>query len=540
MAVSLSSLGGAAAQFFDNNGNILSGGMIYTYTTGTTTPQTTYTSSSGSTPHTNPIILDSAGRVPGGEIWLTDLLEYKFTIQDSASVLIATLNNIYGIANNSALLDYEDLLASSAGASYIGYLPAGASAVATTVQAKLRQTVNVKDFGAVGNNSTDDYGAIQAAINSLTATSGGIVLIPPGNYRVNSTLVINTSVMLRGTGNGSCAINVGNNDISVLTINGGRFSGAQNLFLVGYQNVAATSIAVSVGVNIPALFRDCFIWGGKYAFGNEGVDGYYENIDFAGAGLGGNIISTGANWYVRCKIDQNVVASATGFFQQAGAGTVKENHFTQCDFSGTYTNSIQINDSVANSYMNFVQCVFSKPCILQVAKWVSFNSCEFGGGSSQFQIAGTVGVVSISNSYAFAATAAPTGAQVMKISNNYNIANSVSADTGFLTYDLSTASGTVVVTGVGFTPKLINFFSSATPAASWGVDDGITPRVMFVYDNGVVGAYGSSTNASITIFTSAGNLVQGRVSVFGTDGFTITFTKTGSPTGTATINYSVV
>lgn len=540
MAVSLSSLGGAAAQFFDNNGNILSGGMIYTYTTGTTTPQTTYTSSSGSTPHTNPIILDSAGRVPGGEIWLTDLLEYKFTIQDSASVLIATLNNIYGIANNSALLDYEDLLASSAGASYIGYLPAGASAVATTVQAKLRQTVNVKDFGAVGNNSTDDYGAIQAAINSLTATSGGIVLIPPGNYRVNSTLVINTSVMLRGTGNGSCAINVGNNDISVLTINGGRFSGAQNLFLVGYQNVAATSIAVSVGVNIPALFRDCFIWGGKYAFGNEGVDGYYENIDFAGAGLGGNIISTGANWYVRCKIDQNVVASATGFFQQAGAGTVKENHFTQCDFSGTYTNSIQINDSVANSYMNFVQCVFSKPCILQVAKWVSFNSCEFGGGSSQFQIAGTVGVVSISNSYAFAATAAPTGAQVMKISNNYNIANSVSADAGFLTYDLSTASGTVVVTGVGFTPKLINFFSSATPAASWGVDDGITPRVMFVYDNGVVGAYGSSTNASITIFTSAGNLVQGRVSVFGTDGFTITFTKTGSPTGTATINYSVV
>ena len=538
MAVSLSSLGGAAAQFFDNNGNILSGGMIYTYTTGTTTPQTTYTSSSGSTPHTNPIILDSAGRVPGGEIWLTDLLEYKFTIQDSASVLIATLNNIYGIANNSALLDYEDLLASSAGSSYIGYLPAGADAVATTVQAKLRQTVNVKDFGAVGNNSTNDYGAIQAAIDSVGV--GGIVLIPPGNYRVNNTLVISTSVMLMGTGPGSCAINVGNNDIPVLNVTGGTFSGAQNLFLIGYQNVAATSTAVSVGVNIPALFRDCFIWGGNYALGNEGVDGYYENIDFAGAGLGGNIISTGANWYVRCKIDQNVVASAAGFFQQAGAGTAKENHFTQCDFSGTYTNSIQINDSVANSYMNFVQCVFSKPCILQVAKWVSFNSCEFAGGSSQFQIAATVDVVSISNSYAFNATAAPTGAGTMKISNNYNIANSVSAYTNFLTYDLSTASGTVVVTGVGFTPKLINFFSSATPAASWGVDDGITPRVTFVYDNGVVGAYGSSTNASITIFTSAGNLVQGRVSVFGTDGFTITFTKTGSPTGTATINYSAV
>ena len=539
MTVSLSSLGGAAAQFFDNSGNILSGGKIYTYAAGTTTPQTTYTSSSGSTAHTNPIILDSAGRVPGGEIWLTDSLSYKFTIQNSTNVLIVTLDNIYGIANNSALLSYEALIASSAGSSYVGYLPAGTNAVATTVQAKLRQTVSVKDFGAVGNNSTNDYGAIQAAIN-FVAITGGVVLIPPGNYRVNSTLIISSNVMLMGTGPGACAINVGNNDISVLTVSGGTFGGAQNLFLVGYQNAAATSIAVNVTLNVLALFRDCFIWGGYYAFGTEGVDGYYENIDFAGAGLGGNIISTGANWYMRCKINQTVVTSGVGFFQQAGAGTVKENTFTQCDFSGTYTNSIQINDTVSNSLMNFIGCVFSKPCILQVGKWVSFNSCEFAGGSGQFSIAGTVDAVTIANSYAFAATATPTGAGTMKVSNNYNIANSVSAYTSSFTYNLATASGTQVITGVGFTPKLINFFSSATPAASWGVDDGTTPRVMLVNDNGSAGAYASSASASIALFTSSGNFVIGRVTAFSTDGFTITFTKTGSPTGTATINYSAV
>jgi hypothetical protein len=39
MAVSLSPLGGAATQFFDNNGVILSGGKLYTYAAGTTTPQ---------------------------------------------------------------------------------------------------------------------------------------------------------------------------------------------------------------------------------------------------------------------------------------------------------------------------------------------------------------------------------------------------------------------------------------------------------------------------------------------------------------------
>lgn len=100
MAVNLSPLGGVGAQFFDNSGNPLTGGKIYTYAAGTTTPQTAYTSSTGSTPHTNPIILDAAGRVPGGEIWLTDGLQYKFVLKTSVDVLIATYDNIVGINSN--------------------------------------------------------------------------------------------------------------------------------------------------------------------------------------------------------------------------------------------------------------------------------------------------------------------------------------------------------------------------------------------------------------------------------------------------------
>ena len=69
MAVNLSLLGGVAAQFFDNNGVPLSGGFLYTYAAGTSTPQTTYTSSSGSIAQANPMVLDSSGRVPSGEIW---------------------------------------------------------------------------------------------------------------------------------------------------------------------------------------------------------------------------------------------------------------------------------------------------------------------------------------------------------------------------------------------------------------------------------------------------------------------------------------
>jgi hypothetical protein len=96
MSVFLSPVGGAASQFFDNNGNVLTGGKIYTYAAGTTTPQVTYTSINGNTAHANPIILDAAGRVPGGEIWLTGQ-RYKFALYTSVNVLIATYDNIAGL-----------------------------------------------------------------------------------------------------------------------------------------------------------------------------------------------------------------------------------------------------------------------------------------------------------------------------------------------------------------------------------------------------------------------------------------------------------
>jgi hypothetical protein len=93
-AVSLLIFGGVGAQFFDNNGNPLSGGKIYTYEAGTTTPKPTYTSSTGNTAHTNPIVLDAAGRVPGGEIWVIPSELYKLVLKTSAEVLIATYDNV--------------------------------------------------------------------------------------------------------------------------------------------------------------------------------------------------------------------------------------------------------------------------------------------------------------------------------------------------------------------------------------------------------------------------------------------------------------
>lgn len=102
--VSLSVFGGVGSQFFDNNGIPLSGGKIYSYEAGTTTPLATYTSSSGNIAHTNPIILDSSGRVPaGGEIW-NALQLYKFVLKTSANTIIATYENVGSNFNAASII----------------------------------------------------------------------------------------------------------------------------------------------------------------------------------------------------------------------------------------------------------------------------------------------------------------------------------------------------------------------------------------------------------------------------------------------------
>lgn len=196
MAVNLSPVGGAAAQFFDNNGNPLSGGKLFTYLAGTTTPVTTYTSSSGATAHTNPIILDSAGRVPSGELWLTDSVAYKFVVKTANDVLIATYDNIVGIVDTTTLLDFETTLDGSTGSSLVGYQPAGTSAVTTNVQSKLRQTVSVRDFGAVGDGVTNDSAAFSAALLASDYVQGS----PNDIYFIDTTVTITNNKRLISNG----------------------------------------------------------------------------------------------------------------------------------------------------------------------------------------------------------------------------------------------------------------------------------------------------------------------------------------------------
>lgn len=251
MNVTLSLFAGAGAQFFDNNGVPLTGGKIYTYSTGTTAPAVTYTTAAGNVAHANPIILDSAGRIPsGGEIWLQVGAGYKFVVKTSADVLLATYDNVptsavAPIANDASAIAYEQGYAVTAGSFVVGQTyqiaslgntdftligatsntvgaffiatgvgsGTGTAYLSTTVQAKLRQTVSVFDFMTAaqiadvqaGTLAIDCLPAFQAALASFPNTPGawpgsyaGVIEIPPGSYYLSNTWKIDRQVRITG------------------------------------------------------------------------------------------------------------------------------------------------------------------------------------------------------------------------------------------------------------------------------------------------------------------------------------------------------
>jgi hypothetical protein len=75
------------------------------------------------------------------------------------------------------------------GSNLVGYLPAGTGAATTTVQTKLRETVSVKDFGAVADYdpSTSTGTSNFTFFGDTESATAGAFQIPTGNYRNGGT-----------------------------------------------------------------------------------------------------------------------------------------------------------------------------------------------------------------------------------------------------------------------------------------------------------------------------------------------------------------
>ena len=110
------------------------------------------------------------------------------------------------------------------------------------------------------------------------------------------------------------------------------------------------------------------------------------------------------------------------------------------------------------------------------------------------------------------------------------------------TRDTSLASGTQAVTGVGFQPKAVVFFScqdNLAGRASWGVDDGTNSHSIRDSSTIANNQY-NQENGAIVDQQSGSQQYKGVINSLDSDGFTIGWTKTGSSTGTLRVIYLAI
>lgn len=157
----------------DNNGLPLSGGQVYWYIAGTTTPVTVYTESSGSIVNTNPVELNTRGE-PVQPIWLPTGQAYKAVLTDAVGGLIRTIDNIYGINDTSAPVISEWVLY-SATATYVSttsFSVAGDQRSTFTNDRRIKATVSGTDvYGTINGTPTYALG-----VTTVPVTLDGGVL----------------------------------------------------------------------------------------------------------------------------------------------------------------------------------------------------------------------------------------------------------------------------------------------------------------------------------------------------------------------------
>lgn len=384
MTVNLSLLAGAGAQFFDNNGIPLSGGLVYTYTAGTTTPQASYTTSAGNIAHANPIVLDSSGRVSsGGEIWLTDAVAYKFALQTSAAVLIATYDNVTG--NASGIISS---LAASSGSSLIGYIQGSANAVATTVQTKLRQYVSAKDFGVVGNGATDDTLALQSFLNAAQGKTG---LLNSGTYLVNDTLIVKSNTILVGEGFSNSIIVAGNTLGNKAIFLNQNYTGTLNVYVD--ENISISGIGFN-GSNITVTGPELVSFGKVNGLSIDNCK-FYDRL-YIGLALGGclNFNVTNSEFTGCGKVAVTTEGGAALWIGPAGdsteskSGTATNNYIHNNEWSGIYASGnrliISQNNIITNKEAGIFQTgnnniINDNKIVAVTKKYISASGIETGG-----------------------------------------------------------------------------------------------------------------------------------------------------------------
>lgn len=97
-------------------------------------------------------------------------------------------------------------LAAPNGSTLIGFINGAAGTVKRSVQDKLKDTVSIKDFGAVGDGVADDSTAFNSAVSYLNSLGGGCLYMPRGIYKLSNCQIPYSYISIKGCGTNATTI----------------------------------------------------------------------------------------------------------------------------------------------------------------------------------------------------------------------------------------------------------------------------------------------------------------------------------------------
>ena len=322
---------------------------------------------------------------PGSSIKAVDLNE---NFDQALYIAQETANNVAnavaGLIPDGTITNAKVNATAGIDATKLSFTQAGTGAAARTIDSKLKDTVSVKDFGAVGDGTTNDTAAIQAAADYCVANQRSLHF-PAGFYLVRQRIRFTGAINIAITGEGLC-----NSRIHLYSLTGTDAGAAvsisdnaaqvtvRGLYFTVDQNSLARNCCLGIERASSIFITDCFFGGALYNLNLRGViDSGIDNCSFENASNSGILFddNTGNLWspsgpsiwtFGTARVSVNNCIIVTN-----GGGTSNSNAFT---FNGvTLTKALQTIFTGCQFYGNTDTNVY-----LLAALDAHFIGCHFG------------------------------------------------------------------------------------------------------------------------------------------------------------------